>query len=167
MRAFALQVLVSLHGIRAVLHYRPEVDIGALGTPFPRGSAVCMVSVAESGMDPPGPIPNPVVTHTSAGEYCGGDPVGGEAAAGAMHTVPCIHLPVSGRASVPITGISSRGGAAVARWAHNPKVVGSNPAPATTLSTAVVYRDGGVCVSIASSIGGVVLAAAAWRAWLR
>ena len=40
-----------------------------------------MVSVAESGMDPPGPIPNPVVTHTSAGEYCGGDPVGGEAAA--------------------------------------------------------------------------------------
>ena len=25
-----------------------------------------------------------------------------------------------------------RGGAEVARWAHNPKVVGSNPAPATT-----------------------------------
>ncbi len=24
-----------------------------------------------------------------------------------------------------------RGGAEVARWAHNPKVVGSNPAPAT------------------------------------
>jgi hypothetical protein len=24
-----------------------------------------------------------------------------------------------------------RGGAVVARWAHNPKVVGSNPAPAT------------------------------------
>ncbi len=24
-----------------------------------------------------------------------------------------------------------RGGAGVARWAHNPKVVGSNPAPAT------------------------------------
>ncbi len=41
-----------------------------------------MVSVAESGMDPPGPIPNPVVTHRSAGEYCRGDPVGGEAVAG-------------------------------------------------------------------------------------
>lgn len=26
---------------------------------------------------------------------------------------------------------TSRGGAAVARWAHNPKVVGSIPAPAT------------------------------------
>ena len=26
-----------------------------------------------------------------------------------------------------------RGGAEVARWAHNPKVVGSNPAPATKI----------------------------------
>ena len=26
----------------------------------------------------------------------------------------------------------SRGGAEVARWAHNPKVIGSNPIPATT-----------------------------------
>ena len=26
---------------------------------------------------------------------------------------------------------TSRGGAVVARWAHNPKVVGSSPAPAT------------------------------------
>ena len=41
-----------------------------------------MVSVAESVLAPPGPIPNPVVTQCSAGEYCGGDPVGGEAAAG-------------------------------------------------------------------------------------
>ena len=40
------------------------------------------VSVAESVLAPPGPIPNPVVTQGSAGEYCGGDPVGGEAAAG-------------------------------------------------------------------------------------
>jgi hypothetical protein len=40
------------------------------------------VSVAESALAPPGPIPNPVVTQHSAGEYCGGDPVGGEAAAG-------------------------------------------------------------------------------------
>ena len=40
------------------------------------------VPVAESAVAPPGPIPNPVVTHRSAGEYCGGDPVGGEAAAG-------------------------------------------------------------------------------------
>ena len=28
----------------------------------------------------------------------------------------------------------SRGGAVAARWAHNPKVVGSNPASATHLS---------------------------------
>ncbi len=40
------------------------------------------VPVAESVVAPPGPIPNPVVTRCSAGEYCGGDPVGGEAAAG-------------------------------------------------------------------------------------
>src|SRR5215218_2897564 len=39
--------------------------------------------VAESALAPPGPIPNPVVTQRSAGEYCGGDPTGGEAAAGA------------------------------------------------------------------------------------
>ena len=37
--------------------------------------------MAESASDPPGPISNPVVTRRSAGEYCGGDPVGGEAAA--------------------------------------------------------------------------------------
>ncbi len=35
--------------------------------------------------------------------------------------------------AVPFEGIL-RGGAVVARRAHNPKVVGSNPAPATTKS---------------------------------
>jgi hypothetical protein len=40
------------------------------------------VPVAESVVAPPGPIPNPVVTHGSAGEYCTGNCVGGEAAAG-------------------------------------------------------------------------------------
>jgi hypothetical protein len=39
------------------------------------------VPVAESVLAPPGPIPNPVVTQRSAGEYYGGDPMGGEAAA--------------------------------------------------------------------------------------
>ena len=38
--------------------------------------------VAASAVAPPGPIPNPVVTHRSAGEYWGGDSLGGEAAAG-------------------------------------------------------------------------------------
>ena len=89
--------------------HRPVVEAD------PGGGAV---SVAESVLAPPGPIPNPVVTQGSAGEYCGGDPVGGEAAAG---TAP----PPSARQPVP------RGGAAAARWAHNPKVAGSNPAPAT------------------------------------
>ncbi len=32
---------------------------------------------------------------------------------------------------VPLHSQTSRGGAVVARWAHNPKVVGSSPAPAT------------------------------------
>ena len=38
--------------------------------------------MAESAAVPPGPIPNPVVTRRSAGEYWGSDPLGGEAAAG-------------------------------------------------------------------------------------
>ena len=84
---------------------------------FLRGGAV---SVAESVLAPPGPIPNPVVTQGSAGEYCGGDPVGGEAAA---DTAP---------PRQQVRTVLPRGGAAAARWAHNPKVAGSNPAPATT-----------------------------------
>jgi hypothetical protein len=40
------------------------------------------VSVAASALAPLGPIPNPIVTQRSAGEYCGGDSVGGEAVAG-------------------------------------------------------------------------------------
>ncbi len=39
--------------------------------------------MAVSASAPPGPIPNPVVTRRSAGEYCGGDSTGGEAVAGA------------------------------------------------------------------------------------
>ena len=31
----------------------------------------------------------------------------------------------------------SRGGAVVARWAHNPEVVGSNPAPATKIRNVI------------------------------
>ena len=53
-------------------------------------------SVAESAVAPPGPIPNPVVTHRSAGEYCGGDPMGGEAAA-----APPTPSRTDGRARLP------------------------------------------------------------------
>jgi hypothetical protein len=56
------------------------------GSALPRGG--CGVPVAESVLAPPGPIPNPVVTQRSAGEYCGGDPTGGEAAAGTPHPPP-------------------------------------------------------------------------------
>ena len=91
--------------------------------------------VAESVLAPPGPIPNPVVTQRSAGEYCGGDPTGGEAAAGTPHPPTESGVGQTARsrshdgqqATHP-----SRGGAAAARWAHNPKVGGSNPPPATT-----------------------------------
>ncbi len=65
---------------------RTKVVVGAV-TPVRAG--VCVgrwgVPVAESALAPPGPIPNPVVTQGSAGEYCGGDSVGGEAAAGTPH----------------------------------------------------------------------------------
>ena len=77
------------------------------------------VPVAESAVAPPGPIPNPVVTRGSAGEYCRGDSVGGEAAAGTSDQ------------PVPVQAPVTRGGAVAARWAHNPKVGGSNPSPAT------------------------------------
>jgi hypothetical protein len=36
---------------------------------------------------------------------------------------------------------SARGGAAAARWAHNPKVGGSNPPPATTVKPPLVHMD--------------------------
>ncbi len=83
------------------------------------------VPVAESVLAPPGPIPNPVVTQRSAGEYWGGDPLGGEAAADAPHPQPGQGKPHGQEAR------TTRGGAAAARWAHNPKVGGSNPPPAT------------------------------------
>ena len=93
----------------------------------PREGAGRGAPVAESAAAPPGPIPNPVVTRRSAGEYSGGDPMGGEAAAGAPRPA---HAPEPGRgAGRPA---STRGGAAAARWAHNPKAGGSNPPPATT-----------------------------------
>ena len=38
---------------------------------------------------------------------------------------------------------TSRDGAVVARWAHNPKVAGSSPAPATKFK--VVFRDNLFC----------------------
>ncbi len=107
---------------------RSEGNLGGWGAP-----------VAESALAPPGPIPNPVVTQRSAGEYCGGDPTGGEAAAGAPHprnprgvgrrTPP--PTPPSTAAPGSTAQHPSRGGAAAARWAHNPKVGGSNPSPAT------------------------------------
>ena len=59
----------------------------------------CGVPVAESAVAPPGSIPNPVVTHGSAGEYCRGDAVGGEAAAGAPQDPGHHHTPGAGWSS--------------------------------------------------------------------
>ena len=62
---------------------------GSVTTPQAQDSSVQMrqrgAPVVESVWAPPGPIPNPVVTRHSAGEYYGGDAMGGEAAAGAPH----------------------------------------------------------------------------------
>ena len=91
--------------------------------------------VAESAVDPPGPIPNPVVTHRSAGEYLGSDSLGGEAAAGPPGA--------SARTHTALT----RGGAVAARWAHNPKAGGSNPSPATMPTTRSRDRERVVGVS--------------------
>lgn len=101
--------LVAYVMVRAVVsRQRCDMIFGACGVP-----------VAESAVVPPGPIPNPVVTHCSAGEYCGGNAVGGEAAAG------------TSQARESCQSTLARGGAEAARWAHNPKVGGSNPPPAT------------------------------------
>ena len=75
-------------------------------------------------MEPPSSIPNLVVPHGSAGEYCTGNCVGGEAAAHTSERKRQLRQRHS-YSQMP------RGGAAAARWAHNPKVTGSNPVPAT------------------------------------
>ena len=115
--------------------------VGTAATPermYPLVGA-CGVSVAESALDPPGPIPNPVVTRGSAGEYCGGDPVGGEAVAGTPRARTRAETQVQDQLEADdrrMAGdaILARGGAVAARWAHNPKVGGSNPSPATSSS---------------------------------
>ncbi len=60
-------------------------------------------------------------------------------------------------ASVPIPSSAlavSRGGAVAARWAHNPKVAGSNPAPATKPDP-VRFRTGSFFISHELSSSGV------------
>ncbi len=89
------------------------------------------VRVAESGVEPPRTIPNRVVPGASAGEYCAGDRVGGEAVARTPQRLGSTCAPVS------------RGGAVAARWAHNPKVAGSNPAPATPDPLPPIHPMGG------------------------
>ena len=83
--------------------------------------------VSDRGGDPPGPIPNPVVPTASAGEVLGGQ-LPGKCGPRARHPAPHRRPPSP---SPPRLRPPSRGGAAAARWAHNPKVVGSNPTPAT------------------------------------
>ena len=99
----------------------------------PHGCVRSGVGVAESARVPPRPIPNRVVPPGSAGEYCAGNRVGGEAVA----LTPDLRHPTTPHTTCqaplhPHTCPPPRGGAVAARWAHNPKVAGSNPAPATT-----------------------------------
>ena len=42
--------------------------------------------------------------------------------------------------------ISARGGAVAARWAHNPKVAGSSPAPATKIR--LMFLRFSVCITM-------------------
>ena len=51
------------------------------------------VRVAESGVEPPRTIPNRVVPGASAGEYCAGDRVGGEAVARTPQRLIGSHAP--------------------------------------------------------------------------
>ena len=66
--------------------------------------------------------------HRSPGSFCaqipGAFPVQNPGSSPATHPPPCLPHPVRYN--------DERGGAVVARRAHNPEVVGSNPTPATT-----------------------------------
>jgi hypothetical protein len=72
--------LIVCANARGIYEHAPmEMDGSSPG----RSDGGLEVPVAASAVAPPGPIPNPVVTRRSAGEYLWGDPQGGEAAAGA------------------------------------------------------------------------------------
>ena len=116
----------SRHASRQAGDGRTKQSLFALAGTSKHRQRTWGVCVAESAMAPPSPIPNLVVPHGSAGEYCTGNRVGGEAAA---HTPQLRCLIQFRQGTVPSP---PRGGAVAARWAHNPKVVGSNPAPATS-----------------------------------
>jgi hypothetical protein len=101
--------------------------------------------VSERGGEPPGSIPNPVVPPASAGGVLGGRPPGKRGPRARRPPGPprsCAPRPPPSprhqglrmwdQARSPRHALA-RGGAAAARWAHNPKVVGSNPTPATIL----------------------------------
>ena len=100
--------------------------------PLPHRPSICVIRigsgglVAQSAVAPPGPIPNPVVTHRSAGEYCGVAPREARPLRAPPNRLP----DDAGQMKYNRIAVT-RGGAAVARWAHNPKVGGSNPPPAT------------------------------------
>ena len=68
----------SRHARRQAVDQREDRVIRTCKNRRQRTWGVC---VAESAMAPPSPIPNLVVPHGSAGEYCTGNCVGGEAAA--------------------------------------------------------------------------------------
>jgi hypothetical protein len=62
--------------------------------------------------------------------------------------------PLLRRPSPPHTGLP-RGGAVVARRAHNPKAGGSNPSPATNTTTKQASRQGGLfCCPVPSRLRG-------------
>jgi hypothetical protein len=96
---------------------------------------------------PPRSIPNRVVPGVSAGEYCVGNCVGGEAAArtSRQRTSTPVH-------QLRVNFAPPRGGAVAARRAHNPKVAGSNPAPATTYNPLLFTEKRVCCLSASLSI---------------
>lgn len=70
-----------------------------------------------------------------------GDCMGGEAAAGVSDPLERDVIAIISAAS----GRLPRGGAAAARWAHNPKVGGSNPSPATNWNRVGRVADAVLC----------------------
>src|SRR5829696_2492411 len=115
-----------LHQARPPIQLLPCSPPGAQRAPH-RPSCVIRTGsgglVAQSAVAPPGPIPNPVVTHRSAGEYCGvaprearplrAPPMGVRMCAPPQETEnDCVDDAIVRYNRICVT----RGGAAVARW---------------------------------------------------
>src|SRR4051794_24243121 len=122
----------------------------------------------ESGVVPPVPMPNTAVKRSSAHDTGVIKPRENRPVPGPFgrytsksRCLQRVSFLLSERVETYILSLPTRGGAVVARRAHNPKVSGSNPLPATHSAPIVLWDIDGTLVR---SRGGRVSVAAFLRA---